>query len=236
MSALTFDAEHLRAALAVATFAYRTDDLPALACVRLTVRDGVMWAQATDRFVAAVYRGPGVENVDLDVLLPGADALRVAKQLRTARDSVAVTQEPARWLLDAVDRKPAPIVGVISGVSAVGDRYEYPKVSSLMGRGAPSTAVTLNPALTAPLAAWQKAAGGQYDPGQGITWEPLILGDTESSHFATRVTVPRTHEPNVGLVAYLMGTRDADRDSRTIGDAAREAALGLLADVPGFTS
>lgn len=229
-----FSAEKLRAALAVATFAsVAAHDPDVLRLVRVTVEEtGRTWTQATDRYIAVlfVHLAPPPTQ-PLDVVLKRADALALAKALRTAVGDVTVEAMPhggATWLVRHENRKGVKTEQLIPWVP-VGGAVTWPKLTPLLApSGHPRTGTTVDPARLVALAEWQKLAGGDYAPPNGVA---LVPAASERQEHPQARAVMRPRHDGEGLVALLMGTRIAEFDG-DIAEQADKHATALLDGAP----
>lgn len=204
------EAEQLRAALALAVFAApNTYGDIVVRYVRLTVADRAVWAQASDRYVAALYRGPAEPgSSSLDVLLHRDDALKLAKTLRTATGLATLSADrPGLLNLTAENRKRDMLVGVVRYDDADEkiDGTPFPPLAWLIGqeREPAGHGIPLDPAKVAQLAEWQKLAAGAYAPSLGAVWTPV----QQYGKPMLRVVASQGYDAETprGLVAVIMG-------------------------------
>lgn len=195
MSTYTIHPDVASMAFGAAVMASKDPTLPALASVRLVIDNGEIMAMATDRHMLGVFGGKAEGPERLDVLIPAADALRLAKSFHKLKGASAVTltgEDNTGWLTVAYGTSSERILTVIAG---------FPKCSHLIASpsGERVDHATINPTFLAKLVEWHKIGAVKGDqPGARLEcW--CHKGNT-----AVRAMWELTHG---NLAALFMGLR-----------------------------
>lgn len=240
---LTIDADRLRAALAVGLFATRSafPSSKALWHVRLTVADGVLYAQATDQYVAALYRTPAPDATDFDALVHRDHALAAAKALRSAAGDATIAHGPRTATFDVTHAKrgrtPVPTVTELPWQSApeAASDMPWPRMVDLLCRDQDGDAVAgaIDPAKLDHLVQWQRLAAGPYSSPVGVLLAPV---SERGRMFRAVIEPAHPHDEPEGLAALLMGvTVNPGGDTQSADDLAayaRTTARELIDGAP----
>lgn len=197
-----------RAALAVSVFADRgKNGFPVLASVHVVINDGWIRAEATDRYAALAFGAeitPKDDAKPVDVLLDGANALRVAKLIK-AKSEALVTIAFGDGFATISHETFTERVNYVEG--------GYPTLTKVFHKkeSERETVTRVNPVLIGRVGDWFRIVGG--DPLRGATFEQFhgcvtrATGEAARGEFAAVVmglSGPRTsHQAADELVSRL---------------------------------
>lgn len=177
-----------RAALAVSVFADRgKNGPPVLASIHVVINDGGIRAEATDRYAALAFGAeitPKDDAKPVDVLLDGANALRVARLIK-AKSKALVTITFGAGFATISHETFTERVNYVEG--------EYPTLAKVFHKKESEceTVTRADPVLIGRVGDWFRIGGG--DPGRGATFEQFhgrvtrATGEAAGGEFAAVV-------------------------------------------------
>ena len=170
-----------RAALAVSVFADRgKNGLPALASVHVVINDGWIRAEATDRYAALAFGAeitPKDDAKPVNVLLDGANALRVAKRIKAKSEALVTITFGDEFATISHETSIERVDYVEGG---------YPTLTKVFHKkeSERETVTRVNPVLIGRVGDWFRIVGG--DPKRGATFEQFHGRVTRATGWAAR--------------------------------------------------